>query len=379
MICSNCRHANPQGSVFCEACKTPLLAAASLPAQNDSPFGDFLPAWLSPTPKQPVMPRPTVPLPEAAPADPAHPPTGKTGQLNSVLIDSLLKNAPAPAWNSPPIPAPAQNNNAAPPVQAVTRPGPAADPTASLPLPTFQEPPLWYKPPVEPAWQEVKSRPSPDMPSASSQSFKSKLSGPETRETEPVVETGPDYGVERGFYFFTDHLGEVNLYALAGFGRRFGGALIDAVLTAVLGTLFFFIVASRILHENVTPQNIALTWIALTTVFSFLYHTILVGMTSQTLGHRLLGIKVLRRGGRAVGIISGTIRTLYGTIPSLIITIISLFVSPKTTTDNYILGGINLLIYGLVAFGMAWALFDPHHQGIHDKLADTYVVSATRS
>lgn len=390
MICSNCRHVNPQGSLFCQKCKTPLAAAPVPPAQNDNPFGDFLPTWLSPAPGQPAAVKQTDPLPNVASVAPAPArPTGQTGPLSSIPMEALLKDTTGPALNNSARPAAVEESVNPRPASASNQPAfpnnwasSAPEPAFGLPVPTFQEPPLWFKPPTPPAWQEVASEAHRETPATNGFGHRPTLVGPETREPEPAGGDEPEYGIERGFYYYTDDLGEVNLHALAGFGPRFVGALVDALVTAILGVIFLYIVLLIIVNPSNflrSATGIYLAGAILPTLFGFLYHTILVGLTSQTLGHRLMGIKVIKRGGRAVGMVSGIVRALYGLVPGLFITLVGLTVTQTTDSDTLMIIAIYLLIYGIAALGLAWALVDKDHQGIHDKLADTYVVSAHRS
>jgi uncharacterized RDD family membrane protein YckC len=264
----------------------------------------------------------------------------------------------------------------------------APDPTAGLPVPGFQEPPLWFKPPAEPVWQEVKHDPNRVSPSSSilggaeQGQGRPTLSGPQTPEPGPVVQDEPRYGVERGYYYYTDEFGEVILYRLAGFGRRLAGAVIDAVITEILAIIVLYIIIISFFATSFDLegfQNLILALAILPTFLSFFYHTFLVGLTNQTLGHRIMGLKVIKRRVRAVGLLSGIIRALYGTIPALVSAVVTLTFPAKTAGNNYLIAGINLAIYGLFALGMAWALVDKAHQGLHDKLADTYVVRSIQA
>jgi uncharacterized RDD family membrane protein YckC len=174
------------------------------------------------------------------------------------------------------------------------------------------------------------------------------------------------------------------LHALAGFGRRLAGAVIDSIVSSILGIIFFYAVVSLFLNLDTDDYaqsilGITLALIILPVLFGFLYHTILVGLTGQTLGDRLLKIKVIRRGGRAVGLVSGVVRALYGLAPALIAAIITLVypAGPRNSVSPGTL--IGAAISALTALGMAWAFFDKGRQGLHDKLADTYVVSVKES
>jgi uncharacterized RDD family membrane protein YckC len=80
------------------------------------------------------------------------------------------------------------------------------------------------------------------------------------------------------------------------------------------------------------------------------YETILIGRSGQTIGKRLLSIKVVRtRAGDKIS---------YG--PAF-----------GRAAVVFVSGAIVPLV-ALVVF--AWALWDPRNQGLHDKAADTIVI-----
>lgn len=76
-----------------------------------------------------------------------------------------------------------------------------------------------------------------------------------------------------------------------------------------------------------------------------LYQLYFAGMAGQTLGMRLVGIRLICRRGRPPGPARGLVRLLA-------------------------LG----LSVGPVALGWLWALFDREHRALHDHLAGTYVI-----
>jgi uncharacterized RDD family membrane protein YckC len=407
VTCPYCNHVNPEGALFCEECKAFLPDAAITPPAPpakpvtavlppppapppippspvyDSPFGDFLPAWMNSAAPKPASNR------QSRPASPA--PT------SPILIENLLQEtvvSPQPGGATTPLrvetatvnPAPARPN---PPTGfngTWPEPAPPLDSTQGLPLPPFQMPPLWFKPPNEIPWQEVRTgETARAVPSNSvGNGYNPTLVGPETHEPAPPEPVGPEYGVDRGFYFFTDPHGNIIVHALAGFGRRLAGAIVDSIISAILGVIFFYLVV--VLFLNLDNGNymqsvlgIALAAVIMPVLLGFLYHTILVGLTGQTFGHRLLRIKVIRRGGQAVGLVSGIVRALYGLAPTFAATFLGIIFPSDASGRNVLASFLSLAIVTLTALGMAWALVDKGHQGLHDKLADTYVVSAKES
>ena len=76
-----------------------------------------------------------------------------------------------------------------------------------------------------------------------------------------------------------------------------------------------------------------------------LYQLYFAGMAGQTLGMRLVGIRLIYRRGRPPGPARGLLR-LVALAPSV----------------------------GPAALGWLWALFDREHRALHDHLAGTYVI-----
>ncbi len=67
----------------------------------------------------------------------------------------------------------------------------------------------------------------------------------------------------------------------------------------------------------------------------------------QTLGHKVLGIRVVREDGKPIDIVTAIIRYI-----------------------GYIVSGI------VIGLGFLWVIWDPKKQGWHDKMAGTIVVKA---
>lgn len=124
-----------------------------------------------------------------------------------------------------------------------------------------------------------------------------------------------------------------------GFGIRLVAWIIDAIIAAIaLGIL-----------QSVLPWQMAgvLSWAgyALYAVLTSLY------FDGATLGKMAMGIKVVDESGNAPDIVPLILRYLVG----------------------YWVSGLILCI------GFLMIAFDPQHQGLHDKIAKTYVVYKNRS
>ncbi len=78
---------------------------------------------------------------------------------------------------------------------------------------------------------------------------------------------------------------------------------------------------------------------------SGLYQIYLVGILGQTLGKRLLGIRVISSRGEAPGPVLGSLR--------------------------FVAMGLSLAMVGL---GWLWCIFDRERRALHDHLSSTYVI-----
>lgn len=139
--------------------------------------------------------------------------------------------------------------------------------------------------------------------------------------------------------------------ALAGFWIRFGGAFIDGIIigivVSILGAIFG-------LGNGVSTQDGTVVFFdgtrALQTLLSAIYFTYLhASATGQTLGNRLLGIRVVDADTGA-------------TIPY---------------SRSFIRYLISLLSGLALGIGYLWMLFDARKQTWHDKVANTLVVRAS--
>ena len=148
----------------------------------------------------------------------------------------------------------------------------------------------------------------------------------------------------------------------AGFGPRFGAALLDGLVLSPLWIVAWIVLvtgkkeikvcnfdATR-LCQSPTGSTIARFWFILLLGFvaAILYYGLTEGRTGQSVGKRALGVKVLdaRTGapigtGRAIGRYLGKI--------------------------------VSAIPCGL---GYLWMLWDPNKQTWHDKMVGSYVVTA---
>jgi uncharacterized RDD family membrane protein YckC len=126
--------------------------------------------------------------------------------------------------------------------------------------------------------------------------------------------------------------------AKAGFWIRFVAIFIDGIIIAIVNSLL-----AALLGASTGSRG------GLQTVLGALYYIYFWSGNSpwpgQTVGNKLLNIRVIRTDGSNLTLVQALIRYV-----GLLISIIVIFI------------------------GVIWAAFDPNKQGWHDKIADTYVV-----
>jgi uncharacterized RDD family membrane protein YckC/tetratricopeptide (TPR) repeat protein len=133
-----------------------------------------------------------------------------------------------------------------------------------------------------------------------------------------------------------------------GFGPRLLANLIDIgfiLLFPLIGVAITFLVntESTLFAAALHPSNYLLMLGALLGVF-ILYHVLQLGLWGQTLGKKLVGIRVVTVDGRPPGFARALLRMLAFVFALLI-----------------------------VGWGHVMLALDPRRQGLHDKIAETYV------
>jgi uncharacterized RDD family membrane protein YckC len=147
---------------------------------------------------------------------------------------------------------------------------------------------------------------------------------------------------------------------VTGFPRRAIAALCDLALlfalTATVTTTLAMVlhvpipglreVGPDLLVAGILDRNpMAVGAVGLFLGMAGLYQLYFAGMAGQTLGMRLVGIRLICRRGRPPGPARGLVRLLA----------LALSVGPA-------------------GLGWLWALFDREHRALHDHLAGTYVI-----
>jgi uncharacterized RDD family membrane protein YckC len=131
----------------------------------------------------------------------------------------------------------------------------------------------------------------------------------------------------------------------AGFWIRFGAALIDIIFLA----LILFIVRYDIIIKSLSSRLPPTPYVAILALFVWIIHIVYFvvfwAWRGQTPGKMITGIKIIRTD------------------------------SSPLTWQYALRRYFGLVVSTLILFiGFIWIAFDSHKQGLHDKIADTYVV-----
>jgi uncharacterized RDD family membrane protein YckC len=134
----------------------------------------------------------------------------------------------------------------------------------------------------------------------------------------------------------------------ADFGQRLGALLFDMLIFMIVLMLATFLLSS-FSQKSIVGSNLMLAaFYSVAGVLYVLNFVLLAGREGQTIGKRLVGIRVVTVDGEPVG---------YGTV-----------------LLRHCVGYLLSAIAGFLGF--LWAIWDSKHQTWHDKLARTVVVLA---
>ena len=172
------------------------------------------------------------------------------------------------------------------------------------------------------------------------------LSTTDTEPQEQTIDNDPQPGVHSSQFPVQ---GEIDALPKAGFWMRLVATMIDAfivfVLQFLLGSLLALAGGAAAGHQGAVV-NIAVLVQLFSFAVSIAYYVIFTGYCGQTPGKMALRIKVIRRDGSSLSY--G--RAAFREIPA-----------------KFISG----IIFGI---GYLMVAFDEQKQGLHDRMADTYVI-----
>ncbi len=198
-------------------------------------------------------------------------------------------------------------------------------------------------------------------------------------------EGSPERRPERGVFSFLDAREKEWIRAAPGFARRAFAGMIDGallcfvvfVVTALRGVLFRVDAFEN--HQTVisTLQPFA----SLFFVILFLcYHTVMVGKWGESVGGRLLGLEIVRAQGEHPSWGTAFLRTFAFLAIGGMTVGIPLFLGRILIGSDSVIRFFSaytfpfLLVTLLFNPAFLWSLLDLKRQGLHDKIAKTFVI-----
>jgi uncharacterized RDD family membrane protein YckC len=130
----------------------------------------------------------------------------------------------------------------------------------------------------------------------------------------------------------------------AGFWIRFLAIFIDGIVISLIAGIFSSTVVTSGPNGNLVTQSTGPTGLLSLLYYVFFWSSYGQG---QTLGMRILNLKVVKTDGSMLDLVGSFIRYV-----GLIVSCLAIFI------------------------GVIWVAFDANKQGWHDKIAGTYVVRA---
>lgn len=132
----------------------------------------------------------------------------------------------------------------------------------------------------------------------------------------------------------------------AEFGQRLGAFLFDLLLFLIVLMLATFVLSS-FSKKSIVGSNVMLIAFYAVALLLFIFNfVVLAARAGQTVGKRLVGIRIIRIDGQPTG---------YATVF-------------RRHCIGYLLSSVALFL------GFVWVIWDAKHQGWHDKIAGTTVV-----
>lgn len=162
-----------------------------------------------------------------------------------------------------------------------------------------------------------------------------------SKDTE-IISPQPDDRRE-----YTDRKQKLLVRPKAGFWLRLVAAVLDGLLIAILQTLLGALLAVvGFVASDMDPQRLAGLLLLFSYLIGIAYYVVFTGSCGQTPGKMALRIKVIRCDGGRVDFNRAALREIGG----------------KTVAG---------IIFGI---GLLMVAFDEQKQGLHDRMAGTYVV-----
>jgi uncharacterized RDD family membrane protein YckC len=133
--------------------------------------------------------------------------------------------------------------------------------------------------------------------------------------------------------------------AKAGFWIRVVAYIIDAIIVGIIAFIVSLIFG---VTKSGYPQNQSISILFFVIYFTYMFSANGFIGPGQTIGMRVLNLKVVTVTGESLDLTKALIRAII------------------------LVAEVEILIIGWI--GLIWAAFDPQKQAVHDKVAGTYVV-----
>jgi uncharacterized RDD family membrane protein YckC len=154
--------------------------------------------------------------------------------------------------------------------------------------------------------------------------------------------------------------------SLAGIWPRFGGLFIDGLIVAVASFVVGFVLGSP--GEGGADMGRSLVANLLVLAFDAVYTIGLMGSRGRTLGQAAFGLNVIRViDHQPPGYDVSARRWLVIGSLSFISALTTAFLTDASDAISAVLALIQFVV-------LAWAIWDPNRQGLHDRFADTLVI-----
>ncbi|RME02246.1 MAG: RDD family protein [Deltaproteobacteria bacterium] len=198
----------------------------------------------------------------------------------------------------------------------------------------------------------------------------------------------PLQGRERGVFSFLDAQEKEWIRASPGFAPRALAGLIDGallcfvvlVVTVIRGALFRIDAFENQQTMISTLQPFASLFF---TILFLCYHTVMLGKWGESVGDRLLGIKIVRRQGEPPPFGTAFLRAFAFLVIGAMTVGIPLLLGRILIGSDSVIRFFSaytfpfLLVTLLLNPAFLWSLLDLKHQGLHDKIAKTFVIRTT--
>jgi len=172
----------------------------------------------------------------------------------------------------------------------------------------------------------------------------------------------------------------------ASFETRLVAFVLDLIVLFSVFALFFAVAFFQVLlrtdfGEKDTPDSATWTAVIILATYYFLFLPLyFIGLWAwrgQTVGQMAMVIKVVRRGGRPIGLARAAVRV--GGLNFLPLIFVVSLLAAGTSEDAlvallWVLAIVGLVLVAIQVLGCLMIPFDRERRALHDRLADTLVV-----